>query len=84
MFSAKSVLRFHLGRRYNSKLSAQSILKKLDIDASRPIPGVYYGKGWQGSGALLTSVNPATNEVIGQVQGVCTSIIVFITHDNMY
>lgn len=51
--------------------TAAAILKELGIDAGKVVPGVYYGKRqWGGAGEILTSVDPSTGEVIGQVQGV--------------
>jgi aldehyde dehydrogenase (NAD+) len=44
-------------------------LKQLGIQRSNP--GVYAGAGWSESGPSLDSLNPANNEVIGQIS-VCT------------
>ena len=57
-------------RRYQSTLRPASILKALDLDSSRVIPGVYFGSKWTGSGEILRSVNPADNSTIAEVQGV--------------
>lgn len=56
-------------RRHSSSFS--QLLRKLDLSpyGSKPNAGVFYGK-WCGSGPVIDSVNPATNEVIAQVQTV--------------
>lgn len=44
------------------------LLQRLGLKGDSPNPGVLNGsRGWLGSGPVVTSVNPATNEPIGQV-----------------
>lgn len=53
-----------------SKWSKTSIFKALDMESQTIFKGVYDGRGWKGSGEMLTSIDPATNEVLAKIQGV--------------
>lgn len=47
--------------------SSTSFLKDLGIDTSKPIPGVFTGRRYTGSGAMLSSVNPHDQSVNAQI-----------------
>ena len=52
----------------------QKILPALGINASQPNKGVYDGS-WYGSGEVVTSVDPSTNQPIASVQTVLFLIV---------
>ena len=52
----------------------QKILPALGINASQPNKGVYDGN-WYGSGEVVTSVDPSTNQPIASVQTVLFLIV---------
>lgn len=54
-----------ISRRYHSTVSG--ILKRVGLESSSVIPGCFNGE-WYASGTVRDCINPATNEVIAQVQ----------------
>jgi aldehyde dehydrogenase family 7 member A1 len=52
--------------RFNSTIAAR-VFSELNLSADSPNLGVYDGQ-WSGSGELVTSLNPANNEVLGTVR----------------
>jgi hypothetical protein len=56
-------------KRFNSSSngSVSALLKKLDIDTSTVLPGVYNGQ-WEATGPIQTVINPSTNTPLAQVQ----------------
>jgi hypothetical protein len=50
-----------------SHLDVRGLFKRLELDADEPNAGVFDGEWRRGSGEILESRNPATNQVIGRV-----------------
>lgn len=66
----KTSLLTSFARYYTTKLAYSKYPFLADLGIKEHNKAVNYGKGWIGSGKIINSVNPATDEVIATVQQV--------------
>lgn len=64
-------------KRYSTKLAYHKYPFLAELGIKEHNKAVNFGKGWIGSGKIINSVNPSTDEVIATVQQVRKIVFVF-------